>query len=299
MMRRLSVLALFMGVTALGPRVYAQQLNCTVMVNYSALSGNEFQFLGELEEDIRRYLNDRSWTDDVFQDRERIDCSFQIVFTVADGLTRFQAQIVVGASRPIYGTGQRTSVFLVQDTNWFFEYGQGRNLAYNPNSFDSFISVIDFYAFLILGFDYDSFDEMGGQPFFEEARKIFELSRGLNAEGWFLVGDDRTRGTLITQLLDPRFEPLRRAHFNYHYGVLDHFANNHEQAWEDAMAVIRNLNELYNEFNTRRFASDIFFSAKHTEIAALLADYPGRADAYELLIEMDSQHQTTYDGLVQ
>ncbi|MCH7640570.1 MAG: DUF4835 family protein [Bacteroidetes bacterium] len=298
-MRRFCVFILLMAAIALAPRAGAQQLNCTVRVDYSALTGNEFQFLGELQEEIRRYLNDRSWADDVFQDRERIDCSFQIVFTLADGLSRFEAQIVVGASRPIYGTQQRTTVFLVQDDNWTFEYGQGRNLVYNPNSFDSFISVIDFYAFLILGYDYDTFDELGGQEFFEEAREIFELGRGVNAEGWFIVGDERTRGSLITQLLDPRFDPLRRAHFQYHYGVLDHFATDHEQAWDDAMVVIRNLNELYNEFNTRRFATDIFFSAKHQEIADLFADFPERADAYELLIEMDTQHQTTYDEMVQ
>jgi len=298
-MRRLFVFILLFGSIALAPRANAQQLNCTVSVNYSALTGNEFQFLGELREELVRYLNDRSWTGDVFQDRERINCSFQIVFTFAEGLSRFQAQIVVGASRPIYGTQQRTTVFLVQDDNWTFEYGQGRNLVYSPNSFDSFISVIDFYAFLILGYDYDSFDELGGQEFFEEAREIFELGRGVNAEGWFLVGDERTRGALITQLLDPRFDPLRKAHFQYHYGVLDHFATDHEQAWDDAMAIIRALNELYQDFNTRRFATDIFFSAKHEEIALLLADFPERADAYELLIEMDTQHQTTYDEMVQ
>lgn len=298
-MRRLSVFLFILGAFAFAPRAAAQQLNCNVTVDYRALTGNEFQFLGELQEEIRRYLNDRSWSDDVFQDRERIDCSFAIVFTFAEGLSRFQAQIVVGASRPIYGTGERTNVFLVQDDNWTFEYGQGRNLVFNPNSFDAFISVIDFYAFLILGYDYDTFDEMGGQRFFEQARSIFELGRGVNAEGWFLVGDERTRGALITQLLDPRFEPFRRSLFQYHYGVLDHFAADHEQAWEDAMAVIRTLNEMYQEFNTRRFATDIFFSAKHTEIAALLADYPNRADAYELLIEMDSPHQTTYDSIVQ
>ena len=124
-MRRLFVFVLLLGAVALAPRADAQQLNCTVSVDYRALPGNEFRFLGELETEIRRYLNDRSWTDDVFLERERIDCSFQIVFTFAEGLSRFQAQIVVGASRPIYGTQQRTTVFIVQDDDWIFEYGQG------------------------------------------------------------------------------------------------------------------------------------------------------------------------------
>src|SRR5690606_10315626 len=160
-------------------------------------------------------------------------------------------------------------------------------LIYSPNRFDAFVSVLDFYANLILGYDYDTFSELGGQRYFERARAIAELARGVNAEGWFLVGDERTRGALITQLLDPRFEPLRRAHFAYHFGVLDHFTTEHEEAWERAMEVLASLNALYDEFNARRFATDVFFSAKHTELAALLADAPRRNEAYELLIEMD------------
>jgi len=296
---RLSVfLWILLGAFALPLR--AQELNCTVSVDSRALPGNEFAYLSNLKDEVERYLNDRSWTNDVFLNRERIDCTVAIVFTRNLTLTTFEAQITVGASRPIYGTLERTTHFLIQDTEWGpFTYTQGQGLIYNPNRFDPFLSVIDFYALLILGYDYDSFSELGGQPYFERARGIAELARGVNAEGWYVAGDERTRGALITQLLDTRYEPLRRALFTYHYEVLDHFAIQHEEAWETAMAVLTSLNELYNEFNARRYATDLFFSAKHTELAALLEDYPRRAEAYELLVEMDTPHQLTYDRIVQ
>lgn len=287
-------------VILLAPALRAQELNCTVSVDYRALSGNEYQYLGELQEEIERYLNNRSWTDEIFLDRERIDCSVQVTFTRAITLSSFEARIVVGASRPIYGTGQRTQLFLIQDDDWGpFSYNRGQGLIFSPNRFDPFVSIFDFYANLILGYDFDSFSELGGQPYFERARAISELARSVNAEGWYVVGDERTRGALITQLLDSRYEPLRRAYFQYHFGVLDHFTIRHEQAWEDAMAVLQSLNELYNEFNARRYATDVFFTAKYQELAALLADYPNRAEAYELLVEMDTPHQATYDSIVQ
>lgn len=298
-MRSLRVfLLVIVGVALLSDRSNAQELNCSVTVDYSALAGNEFQFLSELQEELERYLNNRSWTDDVFLDRERINCNFGVVFTVAQGLSRFQAQVVVGSSRPIYGSGQRTNVFQIQDSNWTFDYNRGQGLIYNPNQFNSFTSLIDFYALLILGYDYDTFSELGGQEYFETAREISELARGVNAEGWHLVGDERTRGALITQLLDQRYLPLRRAYFDYHYGVLDHFTTDHQQAWEDAVAVIESLHELYLENNTRRYSTDIFFSSKHLEIATVLEDYPNRAAVYEYLIEMDQPHQQSYDQLV-
>ena len=290
----------FVLLLVLAAPVRAQELFCNVSVSYSALQGNEFAFLGDLDQEIERYLNDRSWTDDVYLNHERIDCSMAITFTRNLSLTTFEAQLTVSASRPIYGTGQRTQLFLFQDNDWGpFNYTQGQGLIYNPNTFDPFVSVLDFYANLILGYDYDSFAELGGTTYFERARRIAELARGVDATGWFTVGDERTRGALITQLLDPRFEPLRRASFAYHYGVLDQFATQNEQAWEEALAVLQSINELYNEFNARRIATDVFFTAKFQELTELLADYPRRAEAYELLVDMDAPHQATYDAIVQ
>ena len=300
-MRLLVFLAvLLIGLLSFAHPGRAQELRCTVTVDIRALQGTEFTYLNDLQEDVARYLNDRSWTDDVFLDRERIDCAVAITFTRALTLNTFEANLVVSATRPIYGTPQRTQTFVVQDSRWGpFNYTQGQGLVYSPNRFDPLVSVLDFYANLILGYDYDSFSELGGQRYFERARAIAELARGVDAEGWFLVGDERTRGALITQLLDPRFQPLREAVFDYHFGVLDHFTTQHEQAWERAMEVLVSLNELYQEFNARRYATDVFFSAKHTELADLLENAPRRSEAYELLAQMDPSHLTTYDSIVQ
>jgi len=272
-----------------------------VNLDRSSLQGNEFEFLNELRINAERYLNDRSWTDDVFDNRERIDCSFQITILSNPGqsLSSFSAELVVRASRPIYGTGQRTQTLLIGDRDWEFGYTRGQNLIYDPNSFDALTSVLDFYANLILGYDYDSFSEMGGTPFFDQARLTAELGRARSASGWTSdVGGDRSRYTLISEVLDPAFTPLRRANFAYHYTVLDHFVEDPEAAWEDALALFTDLNELYKQFNRRRYATDVFFATKFEEIAELMVDAPNRNFAYELLSEMDAAHQSTYDVLV-
>jgi hypothetical protein len=278
----------------------AQELNCIVDLNTAQLQGNEFQFLREeLGNNINRYLNDRAWTDDVFENRERIDCSFQITILANQGLSSFSAELVVRASRPIYGTGQRTQTMLIGDRAWDFNYTRGQSLIYDPNTFDDLTSVLDFYATLILGYDYDTFSEMGGTPFFEQARQTAELGRARSGRGWTSeAGDDRSRYTLITEILDPAFAPLRRAIFAYHYTVLDHFVEDPEAAWEDALVTFAAINELYQQFNRRRYATDVFFAAKFEEIAELMVDAPGRNEAYALLSEMDAAHLSTYDVLV-
>ena len=291
---------LVLALAALAAPVQAQELNCSVSLNRQSLPGNEYVFLDELRTEIARYLNNRAWTDDAYQADEQIDCDVQITLTQAVGLSTFSGQVIVRASRPVYGTAQRTTLFAVQDPTWQFDYTRGQALAFEPERFNSLTSVLDFYAYLILGYDYDSFSELGGTEYFAQARRIAELGRAaLGAEGW--GGDrvdDRSRYTLVQEITDPAFEPLRRAYFTYHYDVLDHFLVQPEAAWAEAVAMLGELHELFLLFNRRRYATDVFFGAKYQELVALLVDSPQRNEAYALLSEMDPSHIGTYDALV-
>ena len=159
--------------------------------------------------------------------------------------------------------------------------------------------MLDFYALLILGYDYDSFAELGGTPHFERARRVAEVARATGDDSWGGdLSEDRSRFSLVQELLDPTFVALRRAHFSYHVGVLDPFVRQPDEAWARAMETMGELHELFLQFNRRRYATDVFFATKHTEIAALLRDAPQRNQAYALLSEMDAAHTSTYDVLV-
>jgi len=294
---------LLIVLVGLGASAAAQELNCQVTLNRAAVTGAEFGYLDEFRTEVFRYLNSRAWTDDVFRAEERIDCQIQITLVQAISQTDFAAQLVVQASRPIYGTAQRTSTLRVADEGWRFTYARGQTLIYDPNRFDPLTSVLDFYANLVLGYDYDTFAELGGTPYFERAFRIAELSRATEAGqpggGWFGQGnEDRARFTLVQELLDPVFEPVRRAHYAYHFRVLDHFVIRPQQAWVDALATLTELHALYLQLNRRRYVTDIFFGVKYQELVDLMIDAPQRNQAYALLSEMDPSHLGTYDALV-
>lgn len=281
---------------ALAKPAVAQELDCRVTVNYAALTGTEYAFLSELSDQLEIYLNQRSWTEDRFDDRERIECSFAVAILEAEGLDRFNARLTINSQRPIWGVPNRTQVLQVQDNAWSFTYNRGQPLVFDINRFDELTSVVNYYAFLILGYDYDTFSEMGGTAFFEQARRITEMAQGQGAIDWQSIGEDQSRASLIRQILDPRYERLRRAYFLYHHEGLDHFTTAWERAWESAAEAIEIVSEIYAE-SSRRYVLDVFFAAKYNEIPELFADYPNRTSIYSLLVNMDPGRSGSYDRL--
>lgn len=280
------------------PTAQAQEFNCRVEVNYSQLEGNKYTYLDELERYIEDYMNNHTWTEDTYREEERIDCEISIIMEEALTLTSFRARLVVTSSRPIYGTTASTTVVRINDTDWQFEYAQGTPLVFEIERFSPLTTVLDFYAYIMLGYDYDSFSELGGTPHFQRARRIAELAQAQGGIGWSQVGSDRNRTQLITQILDPRFVPLRKAYFTYHFNGLDHFINRTAEARQAVLTVLGDLQTLYQELS-RQYTLDLFFDTKYQELAAIFEQSPLSSEAYARLSEVDPAHMTAYNRLVQ
>lgn len=294
----LSFALLLIGVGLLASPAAAQEFNCSVTVNYSTLSGNDFSYLQELEQRIEEYFNHQRWTEDRFEEYERIDCTVQITFEEAITLTSFKARLIIASRRPIYGATQFSTVVQFNDPEWQFNYVQGGPIIFDLERYDALTSVLDFYAYVMLGYDYDTFSELGGTRYFERARRIAELAQAQSAPGWSQIGSDRGRANLISQILDPRYRPLRKAYFDYHFQGLDHFVSKTEAARASVMSVLEVLATL-NEEVSRQFVFDLFFSAKYQELTALFKDAPQRSQAYAVLSQLDPAHMTEYNQLLQ
>lgn len=275
----------------------AQEFDCAVSINTSQLSGSDYTFLRDLKDRLEDYVNGRAWTQDRYAEHERINCTIQITFTQAVTLTRFQANLVVAMRRPIYGTTQYSTVVQFNDANWQFDYTQGAALTFDPDRYDPLTTVIDYYAFLLLGYDYDTFAELGGSTHFERAYRIANQAVSLGRDGWSQVGGDQSRHALITQLRDKRFEPLRIAYFDYHFGGLDRFVLDASAAQEEVLGVLEGLQTLTDAVS-RAYAIDVFFSAKYGELASIFEDSDYDSEAYALLSQLDSAHLTEYNRLV-
>lgn len=293
-----AVLGVLLVVAVSSPTAQAQELNCRVSINYRQLSGSGFTFLDELRPLVQQYLNRNTWTDDRFLSEERIECSMQIIFQEGITLTSFRARLILTSRRPIYGTTQNTNVLQINDENWQFDFSVGTPLVFETERFNALTSVLDFYAYIMLGYDYDTFSELGGEAHFQKARRILELAQARRGIGWDTLGGTRGRAELITQLLDPRFELLRRAYFAYHFDGLDHFITDTNGARRTVLDVLSIMQTLDQDLS-RQYTIDLFFSTKFQELTAIFQQSQLSSQAYGILIEVDPSHLTHYNNLVQ
>lgn len=289
---------MLLGALAIGQPSAGQELACQVQIDRSQLSGSEYSFLDDLERSVEEYMNTQSWTDDRFQPFEQVACSMQIVILEAVSLSEFRARLIVTTRRPIHDTAQSTVVVRLNDPEWQFEYSRGSTLQYDLNQYNSLTSVLDFYAYVILGYDYDTFSELGGTPHFETARRIADEAKGSGDPGWATVSTDRNRRQLIDEVLAQRHQPLRRAYYRYHRKGLDRFVDNPQQARTVVLEVVETLQELSRSVSAS-YPLDLFFSTKYQELTAIFSDGDLENRAYNLLTQIDPSHSSEYNKLVQ
>jgi len=279
----------------------AQELNCSVTVNDRQISGSSTEYVTELAPAIERYLNENRWTNDRYEDHERIRCNIQILLTDVDGNSNFTAEAVITANRPIYNTNRQTTLIVISDSAWRFNYSRNKNLIFDDLQFDDLTSFLDFYAYIILGYDYDSFSDLGGSSHFNSALSIFEIAQNIGAQGWGRsIGAQRNRFGLINDLTNPSYRDLRSAYYRYHRLGLDQFTQQEELARNEIIEALDLIRE-NKRVTSNNYLFDLFFSTKYLEIVASLRDASPstRTAAYNILRDVDPANTSEYRRLIE
>ncbi|MCB0566744.1 MAG: DUF4835 family protein [Phaeodactylibacter sp.] len=248
-MRKL-IFSLYLFLTALG--LSAQELNVTVRINTQKLQSTDPKVFETLEATVREFLNTQKWTEEVFELEERINANILITIQEELSATSFKADIAIQASRPVYGSDYETPLINHIDKGVTFFYEQFQPLQFSQNAFnDNLSSVLAFYAYIILGLDFDSFSPYGGEPYFQAAQDILNnVSQAAAAAnpGWRSLDGNRNRFWLIENILSPRVRPFRQAWYDYHRQGLDLSASDvatGRAIIAAALEEIRNVDQAY------------------------------------------------------
>jgi len=259
--------------------VQSQELNCTITVNSDQVSQTNQQIFKTLERSLNDFVNKNKWTNRTYQENERVNCQMFITITKFDS-NRFEGNIQIQSSRPVYNTSYDTSVFNYKDNDLNFEYIEFQPLVFNPNVFDSnLVSVVSYYAYIILGLDADTFALEGGTDSFRKAQQITTQAQGSSYSGWD-QNSDRSRFELIDNLMSNTYREYRIAMYNYHRKGLDILGDNNSTGKQ----VIAGTMKLFETMMNRRpnaFLIQTFFDAKADEIQNIFSDGP-KVDIVEL-----------------
>jgi len=270
----------------------SQQLDCTVHVNYESVANSHGDRLAELKNDISDYLNGYNWGSDNLD--ETISCTLNIFISSATE-NRYSAQVFIGSQRKIFGTEKSSAVMRLFDESWDFGYLRNQPINHNLRQFNDMGSFLDFYAFVIIGYDYDTYEKMGGTRYFQNAADIANLARTSGQKGWLpTTGSNYNRALLIDDILNAKYAPVRSAMYAYHFMGLDSLAADPPRAYQNILNALDAIGAVTRESDRRNQIIRALFDTKYLEIADLFLNYPEK-NVYTKFASIDPAHRSTYE----
>lgn len=292
-MRNLLIILLFISAGS----VSAQELRATVTINVGPkVQTSDRNVFRDMKTAFQQFLNARKWTNDVFQQHEKINCSILININDMPSIGVFSASVQIQSARPIFNSNYTSLLLNFADRDWEFEYIESQPLDYNDNTFtNNLTSMLAFYAYLVLGMDYDSFSELGGTPYFQRALMVVNNAQSSNRPGWQSLGSTRNRYWIIENLLNPQMADVRRATYSYHRLGLDSFEKTPDQSRQIILTGLRSIKKA-KDVNPSAILIISFFDAKSKELANIFSDgqLPVRKEAFDVITAMDPTNQGTY-----
>lgn len=290
------ILLITLSFIAFGLNAVAQEIEADVSVNIEMLDQDKRINVSTLENDLERYINSTKYTDIEWEGR-KIPVDISIALTGGYN-NRYSAKLFIASKRYLYGQEDGTSIVLkIADNEWSFEYAQGAYFNYDVTRYNEFSSLIDFYMLLVIGFDMDTYETLGGNGAFNIARRIAGVASSNDIPGFktFVQPGEFTKFALISELTDLRFESLRILFFEYYVDGLDMMAEDKEKGLENLRKIIGDI--AYYKKNKMTGPSVLlqaFTDSKAFELGASFEGYKDQS-VFKDLKYIDPSNTTLYE----
>lgn len=293
------ILALLVIFLLLGSNLRGQELKCNIQVNSSKIQGTNRTAFQTLQTALYEFMNNTTWTDHVYATEERIECNIQINITDQVGSDQYKGTIQVQSRRSIYGSSYNTVMLNFMDNDLDFKYIEFDKLEFNINSFQSNLtSVLAYYAYIIIGLDYDSFSFKGGSDYFLKAEKIVNNAQNAQEKGWKpYEGSRKNRYWLIENILNEKYSPIREVLYTYHRQGLDRM---YDKTVEGRSQIAESLGSIQKVFRVKPdqylFLLQVFFDAKSDELVNIFSEsfQSEKTRVYNILVEVDPTRVDSY-----
>lgn len=267
-----------------------------ISVSSPGMNETDRNILRTLQSDLYEFVNQRSWTEYQFQTRERIEASISINVSERIGGDEYRATISIQSRRPVYRTSYDTPVFNHLDRDFQFRYVENQPLDYADNVFTSNLtSVVAYYVYIIIGFDFDTFSPMGGNPYLEKAQNIVNLAQNTPERGWKSFESQRNRYWLVENLFNTTYRGIRQAMYTYHRLGFDTMTENLDLGRAEVINALETLQRTHRE-RPGSFLMQIMMTTKSDELVNLFsqASPMDKTKAITILSEIDPSNSAKY-----
>lgn len=279
--------------------VKSQELNCQVTVISPTIQMSNKRIFNTMQQSIWQFINNRKWTSNKYQTNEKIDCGLQIEITGAS-TDQFTAKVQINSFRPVFGSSYKTNILNYRDLEWSFNYVEFQQMDFQENaSVSNLTSLLAFYAYIIIGMDYDTYSLEGGTPYFTKAQSIASIN--VTQPGWEANAGKtalRNRYYLIENLTNARYKPMRKMYYQYHRKGLDLMYKKQDEGREAITKAIK-LMEPVAQILPNAMYIRIFFDAKVNELVNIYKQAPvsDQNKMVELFGKLDPGNQAKYDKI--
>jgi hypothetical protein len=285
----------------IGFSVEAQELKVTARVNAQKAQADP-QVFKNMETAIEEFMNNQKWTDDEFEQSERIEVNIQLTINEELSPTSFRATMGIQAIRPVFNTDYQTALITHSDKDVTFTFEQFQPIDFAENAFtDNLSHILAFYAYVIIGLDYDSFSPYGGEKYFQQAQNlvnIFPANLSSTFRGWASQDGKRNRYWIMESILNPSVRPFREAMYNYHRQGLDIMSENVNAGKAVLMQVLETVGQVNNKY-LNAMALQMFANAKASELIEIfkIAPRQQKTRVYAIMSKVDAANASKYRAM--
>ena len=161
-------------------------------------------------------------------------------------------------------------------------------------------SLLAYYAYIILGLDYDSFSSLGGKIYYNLAQQVGQNATQGGLKGWNQFDGTNTRYFLLENIMSQQFAAFREAYYAYYRKGLDTYNDKPEEARVHLLDMLKKLKIAFDQRPQSIFIN-AFMDMKSDEFINIMKEATKpeqKQEAFSLLTQIDPTKTEKYQVLI-
>lgn len=278
----------------------ATELMCEVEVNSEKITNGSKDIFNELKQSITDYMNTTKWTNATFGSNEKIYCKLLLTISSYDDATGLmKGDLQIQSQRPVYNSSYTTSLINFKDNKVDFTFSTGQQLVFSEMDMeDNLTAVLNFWAYMIIALDFDSFELKGGDPYYDRAAQVVRLAQSSGESGWKAFEDNANRSAVLSAFTDKQTSPIRDMLYEYHRLGLDQMVVTVDKGRATITHTLENLAKIY-DVAPMSVCLTMFRNAKLDELINIYskANMTEKETVYEMLYQVYPSESTRLEEI--